>query len=208
MGIRIGTEFTGTVNECGGQSIQTKFFIIGLPLFPMDSFFVMGEDGNGIRGFNLGSHPKSVMYGYVRNWLFLPAFLAIIMGFVVESAPAIVFGVLCAVAWVVTTFVLGKGSQEERNRWEVLGGVTGLYTDPEILPPDVAHNILKGLKESWIAVQIDLDGQDPREVLQSGSSPSLAALIYALHCYSSSTEGTDEWQEEGEIARNMLSLSS
>src|SRR3954469_8838429 len=82
MGIRIGTVFTGTVDQVGEESIQTKFFMIGVPLIPMESFFVLRDRGNGVDGFPIPLNGKSVLLAYLR-W---GAFIAAVIGGIVAMA--------------------------------------------------------------------------------------------------------------------------
>src|SRR5688572_22688380 len=117
MGIRIGTVFTGTVDQVGEQSVQTKFFMIGVPLIPLESFYVLREDVNGVNGFRIELSGKSVLMAYARWGSFIGAVIAGINAMVTSSwrrtaADWIPLG-LCLAAWVFFTFFTTAPNKRE-----------------------------------------------------------------------------------------------
>ncbi|MBL8955969.1 MAG: hypothetical protein JNK82_34660 [Myxococcaceae bacterium] len=151
MGIRIGTIFTGTVDRVGEQSVQTKFFMIGVPLVPLESYFVLQEQVNGVSGFVVPLHGKSVGLAYARWGSFIGAVIAGIHAMVTtrswnRSAADFVPLAVCLVAWAITTFFLGSLGKREKARRSVLRSVTGLAALPSMLPAHVAEEVLKKLE--------------------------------------------------------------
>ncbi len=152
MGIRIGTVFTGTVDQVGEESIQTKFFMIGVPLIPMESFFVLQDHGNGVNGFAIPLNGKSVLLAYARWGSFIAAVIAGVMAMVVPSyrrgpADFIVVGV-AVVAWVLLTFFAGKLNKAELARRLVFKAATGISATPDLLPPHMASEIHESLQKN------------------------------------------------------------
>ena len=150
MSIRIGTLFTGTVDRVGEQSVQTKFFMIGVPLIPMESYYVLREEVGGVNGFSIPLNSKSVLLAYARWGSFIAAVIAGVMAMATSSyhreaadfLPAIVF----ASAWLYFTFFTASPSRRERARRSVLRSVTGLAAPPALLPPHIADEVLKKLE--------------------------------------------------------------
>ncbi|RBL93573.1 hypothetical protein [Chitinophaga flava] len=63
MAIMIGTIFTGSIHQYKNQGIRTKFFIIGLPLFPVSSYYKISAN----EGIALPLNGKSIWHGYSRT---------------------------------------------------------------------------------------------------------------------------------------------
>lgn len=155
--MRIGEMFLGRVEGQGTQSIQTKFFILGVPLFPLESFWSTQDTVNGVVGFPIPLHGKSVLFGYVRMYSWLGAFLAGVFAYIEHRSYDPEYGlmglsaVLAAIA-IGSTFVLGGvGAAEQRER-AVLHRATGLYAPPEILGPEKREEIALGLSRAWAKI--------------------------------------------------------
>ena len=152
MGIRIGTVFTGTVDQVGEESIQTKFFMIGVPLIPMESFFVLRDRGNGVDGFPIPLNGKSVLLAYLRWGAFIGAVIAGIAAMVTPSwrrGPADFIGVgVMLVGWVLFTFVAGKPGKASMARRLVFKAATGISATPDLLPSHLASEIHQSLQKN------------------------------------------------------------
>lgn len=151
MSIRIGTIFTGTVDRVGEQSVQTKFFMIGVPLIPLESYFVLQEQVNGVNGIRMELSGKSVLMAYARWGSFVAAIIAGIAALTKSSfsrhptdwLPL----AICGVVFVASLF-FGGLSKRERARRSALKSVTGLAALPEMLPLDISAEILSKLEKS------------------------------------------------------------
>lgn len=152
MGIRIGTVFTGTVDQVGEESIQTKFFMIGVPLIPMESFFVLRDHGNGVDGFPIPLNGKSVVLAYLRWGAFIAAIIGGVVAMVTPSyrrGPAdFVLAGIALVAWVVLTFVVGKPSKASMARRLIFKAATGISATPELVPAHLATEIHASLQKN------------------------------------------------------------
>ncbi len=152
MGIRIGTVFTGTVDQVGEESIQTKFFMIGVPLIPMESFFVLRDRGNGVDGFPIPLNGKSVLLAYLRWGAFIAAIIGGIFAMVTPSyrrGPAdFVIAGIALVAWAVLTFLVGKPTKASLARRLIFKAATGISATPDLLPAHVASEIHESLQKN------------------------------------------------------------
>lgn len=152
--MRIGEMFLGRVEGQGTQSVQTKFFILGVPLFPTESYWSTQDTANGVIGFPIPIHGKSVLFGYLRMYTWLGALLAGIFAWIEHRSYDPEYGLMglaavCLVLAIVSTFVLGGVDAAEQKRRSVLHRVTGLYAPPEILSPEKREEIGLGLSRAW-----------------------------------------------------------
>lgn len=152
MGIKIGTVFTGTVDQVGEESIQTKFFMIGVPLIPMESFFVLRDRGNGVDGFPIPLNGKSVLLAYLRWGAFIAAIIAGVMAMVTPSyrrGPAdFIFAGVAVVAWALLTFLAGRPDKASLARRLVFKAATGISATPDLLPAHLASEIHESLQKN------------------------------------------------------------
>jgi hypothetical protein len=183
--MRIGTMFFGRVDDLVGEGIETKFFVLGVPLLPLNSYYFTG----GRKGFEIPLHGKSVVLAYARMGLWLGALLWGVLGWVTKhysDGPEILIGplVLGGLAAFCTWGVGGVGKAEKPKRL-VLRAVTGLAADPAVLPSGMRFDVLTHLESSWTK-------QSPaRPWREAVDQPTFAAeqgpLLYALAAYSRET---------------------
>ncbi len=174
--MRIGTMFLGKVEEFGNESVQTKFFVLGLPLVPMSSHYVVAEEDNGIEGFEIPLHAKSVLLGYLRIFGWIGALLAGVFAYL-EHRHATALFIACAVLSTValwTTFFVGGLSKREILRRMMLKSVTGVGAPPEFLPSDMVANTSDRLLGVWQDQHAGKDWTVATEA--SGFDPLLFAL--------------------------------
>ena len=136
----------------GEESIQTKFFMIGVPLIPMESFFVLRDRGNGVDGFPIPLNGKSVLLAYLRWGAFIGAVIAGIAAMVTPAyrrGPADFIGLgVMLVAWVLVTFVAGKPGKASLARRLVFKAATGISAAPDLLPSHLASEIHESLQKN------------------------------------------------------------
>ena len=191
--MRIGTMFFGRVDDVLGEGIETKFFVLGVPLFPMGSYYFT----QGRRGFEIPLHGKSVALGYARMALWLTALLWGILGWVTKhysDGPEVLIGPLL-VAGVASYFTWGVGrvSRADKSKRLVLRVVAGLAADPAILPIGLRDEIHERLESTWTQrnpgrawrTSVDAPQLDPQD----------ATLLYALAAYARETGLTERaWE--------------
>lgn len=145
MIVRVGTMFMGEVDVVGPQSIQTKFFVLGIPLIPLGSFFFTSPG----RGIEIPLHGKSVAAGYLRLVLGLGAALLVLRLFVMSSwhrdASDWMLTAACSALAVASVVVLGRLGRDEKARRTALLARTGLAADPTVLPTPIRRDIEREL---------------------------------------------------------------
>jgi hypothetical protein len=174
--MRIGTMFLGKVDSIGRESVQTKFFILGVPLLPLSSSYVLEERVNGISGFEIPVSGKSVLFGYVRIYSWIGALLCGVFAYIERHHSEDLWvwcGILGAVA-AVTTFVLGGLSKQEKLRRSLLLLTTGVGAPPDFLPADLRGSIGVKLNAAW---EKENEGKPWRAAVESGAAePVLFAI--------------------------------
>lgn len=175
MIVRIGTMFMGEVDAVGGQSVQTKFFVLGVPLVPLSSFFFT-KHGEGVA---IPLHGESVLAGYLRLALGLATLVLGTLAFVTPSYRRdlgdFAGAIACGVAFVAAIVVLGRLSAGEEARRQVLRACTGFAADPAILPSDLRARLEDALRarlerrelplrpDAWLALAASDDGGPYRQ---------------------------------------------
>ncbi|MFN2166093.1 MAG: hypothetical protein ACK2U9_07500 [Anaerolineae bacterium] len=193
--MQIGTIFAGRIAGMGSESIQTKFFMLGLPILPLESYYAVQDTGRGISGIPIPMSAKSALLGLARYWLLVPMVLGIIFGLLEDEAAYLAMGVGAIVGWVALTFVVGRPSARERRQRRVLAMGTGTYARPEWLPVDLTLDTLGELKAKWTALGADRAPDDWMPDHQ-GVPADLGqqVLLYAIARYAHRTEGLPGWQ--------------
>ncbi len=144
----IGTVFLGKVKEMNGQWIETKFFILGLPLFPTSSMLVTAAKHGSRQGMSIPLNATSIIAGYARLFTFIAAFILLALGLMGNAGPGSA-GVLITVAlalaalWAFFYFSFGKPTTEEMEQRNRLGNATGIYAMPHWFSFDDALANLK-----------------------------------------------------------------
>lgn len=178
--MRIGTMFLGKVEELDEESIQTKFFILGVPLIPLSSHYVLLDRGNGVQGFEIPLHGKSVLLGYMRIFAWIGALIAGVFAYI-ERHDATTNWIICAVllaAAVGTTFFLGGLPPHEKLRRATLKEIAGVGAPPELLPGGVRKEISQRLLDTWQQANEDESWDAAAE---AGKADPLLFTLAAYH---------------------------
>jgi hypothetical protein len=180
--MRVGTMFAGRVDDIVGEGIETKFFVLGVPLFPMGSYYFT----RGRQGFEIPLHGKSVALGYARMALWLGALLWGVIGWISKrysDGPEILIGpiVLGAVAAFCTWGVGGIGKADKPKRL-VLRAVAGLAAHPGVLPSGIRFEVMDRLEKSWKEHQPARPWQEAVDL--PTFDPEHGPLLYTLAAYS------------------------
>lgn len=140
----IGTVFIGGVKKYKSQQIQTKFFMLGVPLFPMENSMLVTEIvSNGRRGIPIKPHAQSVIAGYARIFVLLAAIFSIVVDHTRTSL--ILLGALDVYLW----FFYGRSTEEENEIRELIGDYTNLYAMPEWLENTTLYPIFNQLNRVY-----------------------------------------------------------
>lgn len=140
----------GVIERVVDESIVTRFYCLGLPLWPRHSVYVTKRDGAEQR-IPIPLQRKSVVLGYLRKPLW---FAAVVLGAPAIAAPARWWWlggptlVLVAIA-AVLTFVAGRLAPGERERRALLRRIVGIGAPPELLPPQLRAALRHEAEAAW-----------------------------------------------------------
>jgi len=194
-GFAFGTIILGRVDKVGKQSIRTKFFILGFPLFPIKSFYFLSDLDNVSQAIPIRMNGKSVAAGYLR---ILAPFLTIMMLVFVYTNRDFLFlslGLL-GVALFLSTYLFGILSDEEKERRQLLIEATGIGADPKVLYEDMSAEILSKLENKWNESDAAPSHRNWRHVLSlSGMETHLYPLLYSLTRYAGEEDQAEQvWE--------------
>jgi hypothetical protein len=185
----IGVAFYGDVQNVDGQGISTQFFILGVPLVPLKSMFVIEDRGNEKRGFEIDIHGQSTMLGYGRIISFLLGFLFILLGWLLprECRGLLAPGILFAGAWIFLQFFTGKTSEQDAAKRRMIGKALGVNAFPEWLPRDVIQKSITLLEEKYRTLKEAglVQHESWKDFIKSGQplNPVFMHIIYTLALY-------------------------
>ncbi len=208
--MRVGTMFLGRVEPLGHESIQTKFFILGVPIAPLESYYATSEQTNGVSGFPIPLHGMSVIAGYLRIGLFLVALLCGIFGYIEYSRWDPEYGlfgvaVVSTAAWLASMIWLGKLSPDEKLRRSLLQMIAGVGAPPDWLPIDVRAKIRASLIKRWNELY---PGTNWQTALKLGTATDALLLIFTIAEYESETKlaqmALDQLKSTPEAAEPVL----
>lgn len=183
--MRIGTMFFGRVEPIDRECIETKFLVVGVPLLPIESVYLLDEGSR--QGVKLPQvHGTSVLAGYLRLFLGFAWLGCGIWGFVTGDVAPWVFAVASLAAWIPAMMFMGKLSERERSQRAVLKLLCGMGAPPEILPGDVQDESMRILERVYAKIREE-DGLDVsaswRELLGRSIPNDLRLVVWALARY-------------------------
>jgi hypothetical protein len=181
IAMQIGTMFFGKVDAALGESVQTKFFVLGMPLFPISSYYAMSDHGTGISGFEIPLHGKSTLLGLVRVWSGIGAFVVGLLAFIDKRGDLLRhawtwFAVLTAIC-LVSTFALGRASKHTLLGRVIRKHATGIGAPVAYVPSEVAENIRTTLLAEWTKANPSMPWERAIDTGQGG------VLLYTLADY-------------------------
>lgn len=191
--MRIGTMFLGKVEALEHESIQTKFFVLGVPLVPMESFYVVAEDVQGVRGQTLKDvHGASALAGYSRILLGTAAFISAIFAWIErDGSTGWALCIACTLGLIASMTLLGKLSDSEREKRQCLLRLIGTGVPPELLESHAREAQLERLQ----AIYAILDDTPWRDHLEDPTTApaDLLKLLYAIARYDGHSEAETLW---------------
>jgi len=170
-----GTRFYGQVDSHDGQHQLTKFFhIYYVPLIPVGTIWVTGENEDGYRGHAVQMSARSITAGYARVLGPLAAVGALASGGV---AGVLAGGALAALsAWSWTWRSL-RG-ERERRRSDLHLLAYGTRCDPLRMEHELASALQASIAHQWAEVA---GGMSPEDVARHGTADLRQAVIAYAH---------------------------
>lgn len=206
--IIFGSLFGGKVEQVDNQWIETKYFLLMIPLFPVSTMFVTNSSFRSRNGIDIGSYGKSIGHGYLRFFSFILALACFGVSISGETSllrsfpisPAILGTALALLyAWSMMNHRYSTGDQLlERKR---LGAIVGLNALPEWLPLHVKIDLEEKIKTQVVAA---FGNDNIKEIAQRRDvSLKQTALLYAYLRYKIAGDlATESYQKEYEIVLN------
>jgi hypothetical protein len=140
----------GVIERSVDEAIVTRFYCIGLPLWPRHSVYVTTRDGAEQR-IPIPLQRKSVVLGYLRKPLW---FATVVLGSPAIADPSrwwwlIGPALVLAAAAAMLTFVAGRLAPSERERRALLRRIVGVGAPPELLPPQLRAALRHEVESAW-----------------------------------------------------------
>jgi hypothetical protein len=173
MLIVYGSRHYGKIDDHDGEFAVTRFaHIYFVPLIPLGSIWVTGEDEEGLRGHPVRFSGKSVLAGYARIWGPLLAVGGIASGGLVGIAGAAAAGGVTLWSWMWRSLRTAR----ERRRSDFHLVAFGTRCDPLHMPRDLAEDLRAVVDRRWAEAS---EGRTPDDVARLGAThPMQAVLAY------------------------------
>jgi hypothetical protein len=195
--VRFGSRFIGAVDWVGQESIRTRFRMFVVPLWPIESHFVLEDSLQGFRSFPIPLNPKSVLMGYLRWWAFLGVVLGGIFWWENGSFRLLIWSGLL---WALSTLFLGRASTESHRKRLILSHATGLSAEPSYQDDAMRAEIFVSLRDRLRDLEDRLDQRPWPEILKDDGGEKIAAIAYATAAYGIHCDQTKEWEPQAEQA--------
>lgn len=152
--VRYGTRLSGKVDACAGSYVATRFFhIYYIPLIPLSSWLVLGED----RAMPMPMQWRSVLAGYLRGALTIAAaVLAVQMLMFFSSSyhsldadtffPELIVPLAAIGGAIAGWAYLGRLSKNDRGKRAIYWDAIGYFVDPAQLG-DARHSLIEKLRK-------------------------------------------------------------
>ncbi len=195
--MRIGTQFLGDIDSLGKEGIRTKFFILGLPIIPLESYYCLESGYRNVRGFPIDTNGRSVLVAYLFWWISFPLILGGGLLFFTDFDN--VYCVLMLISGLIFGFIvnrIARLSKPEKRRRTIFNNITGMGAPPELLPQDTRRDTLAALEKLWQTRTSDPSLQDWRNAVSLDDFDASSLLIlYCLASYAEESSLASEiWQ--------------
>lgn len=180
--------YTGTIEEFNGQAIKTKFFILGIPLFPISSFYFVKKN----QGIELPLISKSARLGFGRTLCLAVGLLLVILCQLNDHWPNHSIKILSiAGAFIFMAIAIYSWSKQqnippsEKRIRIILEKTIGYNMLPTKLPLEIRRKLLKQVVAPKVATKYP--DVDLITILSKGNyEESEMPLIYCLALYADS----------------------
>jgi hypothetical protein len=200
MIILFGTAFLGKVDKIEKQWVETSFFYLFVPLFPVSSMLVTSSEFRRRQGMKIALNTRSVIAAYARIYLFLLSAYMIWMNWFIASNRFGSFAIrydffffltIAVVAgWVYFMFFFGRPKEIDVKVRKKIATCTGLYALPEWFDNNEADRFLTSYLNSYRQTYPDADW---KKDLESAHLPEEKHQhLYAIALFNCMTFGSDE----------------
>jgi len=195
--MRFGSRFIGAVDWVGDESIRTRFQMFIVPLWPIESHFVLEDSVRGFRSFPVPLNSKSVLMGYLRWWAFLGVVLGGIFWWENGSYLLVTWSTLL---WLMSALFLGKSPAQTHRKRLILHHATGLSAEPHYQTAEMREEVFAKLVHRLADLENRLGERPWTEILDDPGGEKIAALAYATSQYGICCAPTEQWETQSEQA--------
>jgi hypothetical protein len=200
MIILFGMTFLGKVDKIEKQWIETSFFYLFIPLFPISSMLVTSSEFRKRQGMKVALNTKSVIAGYARVYLFLLSAYMIWVNWMIAENNFGPFSIrfdsyffltlIVVSSWIYFMFFFGRAKEADIRVRKKIATCTGLYALPEWFDLDESDRYLKTFLNRYQQMYPDSNW---KEDLQSGNHPEKKHQhLYGIALFNCMTFGSDE----------------
>lgn len=169
----------GIVDKLEAERIVTSFYRVILPVWPDHSAYVITARDGSERRIKIPLQKKSVMLGYLRAPMWFLAIVCIAPAlFATEHwTKLLIPGIALAIVASVFTFGMGRLTDDERQRRQLLKRVVGFGAPPEILPDALCAEVRSHLHLMWDT----RSRTDWRDAIDAGETSELLVAMAEYH---------------------------
>jgi hypothetical protein len=176
----LGLQNLGKMKSHNGQQVVTRFLIIGIPLFPLMSYFMQEDD----RGIEIDINGKSVAKAYL-SWISLLLGVLLFAGgrswFPLPSSVIGILGIFFLGLSIYSFFFFHRSTDKENEIRDMLDKVVGINALPEYLNYVTASSFMRKLVK---ALKENGDIEDWKESIKQNSYNSEhIPLLFAITTY-------------------------
>lgn len=181
--MRIGVINMPGRNSYDGQSLRTRFFILGLPLFPTGCIYKISDN----LGIDIPLRGKDVLHAYAKIHFGLLGFGGLMLSSSMRGSNVMMKSVLmllclglvgfCIYSWVAHSSV----NEEEEVQRKIFGKAFLYNMSPEYLPNHVQKSLFNELLKVYFGKFAKLDWE--ADVRQNNVNKENYPLLYTLAYY-------------------------
>ena len=211
----LGTLFLGKVKSLNNQFIETKFFAIGIPIYPVSSIYVTEKNYNQRLGLALPLNKTSVIAGYMRFYIGALAVFCLLEGELLIFAMGIspvnhtlfillkyLLVAIFILIWAYFMFYFGKSTKAETDLRNKVGKVTGYY----IVPSWFDHGFCLEIYDQYAKRYKEMkpNGDWRKDISTLSYADNDLSIYYVLSLFNYVTEPNDESYKLFEKADGMF----
>jgi hypothetical protein len=172
-----------------------------VPLWPIESHFVLEDSLQGFRSFPVPLNSKSVLMGYLRWW----AFLGVVLGgiFWWENGGYLLL-TWSSLLWLLSAAFLGRTDAVTHRKRLILRHATGLSAEPHYQSPEMRTEIFAKLERRLTDLENRLGERHWTEILTDSGGEKIAAIAYATSRYGIFCDESSKWEKQAQQAWSAI----
>lgn len=181
-------------NSYNGQSIRTRFFILGLPLFPTGCIYKISDN----LGIDIPLTGKDILHAYAKIHLGLLGVVGLfwmsnLRGSEATMKPLVLLLSLALLGLSIYSWMKHSAADSEEEKRRRIFGNAFLYNmSPEYLPKNVQKSLFSELLKIYFGKFTKLDWQE--DIRKGAVNKSNFHLLYTLAYYQKTLEPTPTHQ--------------